>query len=66
VPVTFILQLLTAELKIHCCLSLASDLLECAQPNENLFRNFITGDVTWVYGYGIETERLSQWKTSTP
>jgi hypothetical protein len=56
VPVKFILQLLTAELKEHCCLSLASDLLEFAEPDKNFFRNFITGDVTWVYGYGLETE----------
>jgi hypothetical protein len=54
VPVKFILQLLTAELKMHCCLSLASDLLECAEPDENFYRNFITFDITWVYSYGLE------------
>jgi len=29
-------------------------LLECAEPDENIYRNFITVDVTWVYGYGHE------------
>jgi hypothetical protein len=55
VPVKFIFQLLTAELKIRCCLSLASELLECAEPDENFNRNFITVNVTWLYGYGLET-----------
>jgi hypothetical protein len=58
VPVKFILQFLTAELKIHCCLSLASDLLECAEPDENFYRNFITLDATWVYVYGLETTMI--------
>jgi hypothetical protein len=56
--VKFILQLLTAELKILCCLSLASDLLECAEPDENFYINFITLDVTWVYVYGLETTTI--------
>jgi hypothetical protein len=58
VPVKFNLQLLTEELKIHCCLSLASALLECAEPGENFYRNFITVDVTWVYVYGHETATI--------
>lgn len=59
-PVKFILQLLTAELKIHCYLSLASDLLECAEPDENFYRNFITVDVTWVCGCGCHSEKYLQ------
>jgi len=57
--VKFILQLLTAELKIHCCLSLASDLLEYAEPDENFYINFITVDVTWVCGYGLEKTMIA-------
>ena len=36
-PVKFILQLLTAELKEHYSLSVACDLLECAEADENCF-----------------------------
>jgi len=57
--VKFVLQLLTAELKIHCRLPLASDLLKCAEPDENIYRNFISVDVTWVYGYGFEKTTIA-------
>jgi hypothetical protein len=36
-----------------------------ANYNENIFKNVITGDETWVYGYDIETKQESSpWKSS--
>jgi len=34
---------------------ISQELLSNANGNENLLRNIITGDETWVYGYDAET-----------
>jgi hypothetical protein len=49
-------QLLRAQQKEHC-LSGASDLIECAGADENLFKTVLNCDETWVYGYNPETKQ---------
>jgi hypothetical protein len=55
--VKFIPQLLIA-LQKHC-LSVASDLLACANTYQNLFKNFVTSDKTLSYGYDPNTKQQS-------
>jgi hypothetical protein len=57
VSVKFIAQLLTAQQK-HC-LSVASDLLECAELCPNFFKNIVTSDDTLPYGYDPNTKHKS-------
>ena len=41
---------------------ISQELLASANSNENILKNFTTGDETWVYGYDVETKKqLSQW-----
>jgi hypothetical protein len=47
-------RLLTAEQK-HC-LSVASNLLECAEAHQNFFKNTATGNEIWIYNYNPKTK----------
>jgi hypothetical protein len=43
---------------------LNDDLLQRANDDENLLKNVITSDETWIYGYEIETkQQSSHWKS---
>jgi hypothetical protein len=52
--VKFIPWLLAAQQE-HC-LSVISELLECAEADTNSFKNTITGDETWAYSYRPKTK----------
>jgi hypothetical protein len=40
------------------------DLLQNANDDENLLKNVITSDETWVYGYDVESkQQSSHWKS---
>lgn len=39
--------------------NLRCDLLECAEPHENLIKGIIRGDEMWVYGWDPETKQQS-------
>jgi len=57
------LAILTAEQK-EWRLSVATNMLQEAQSDENFKGQIITGDETWVYGYDPETKsQSSQWKS---
>ena len=57
----FVLRLLTDDQKENR-VEISQGLLANANGNENFFKNIITGDETWVYGYDVETEmQSSQW-----
>jgi hypothetical protein len=46
-------------------LSVATNMLQEAESDENFIAQIITGDETWVYGYDPETKRQSsQWKSA--
>ena len=34
----------------------SKELVDCTNADENLLKNIITGDETWVYGSDVETE----------
>jgi hypothetical protein len=41
---------------------ISQELFANANGNENILKNIITGDETWVYGYDVETKmQSSQW-----
>ena len=45
---------------------LSQELLDQANGDDNFFKNIITGDETWVYGYDVETKvQSSQWVSKT-
>jgi hypothetical protein len=48
-------RLLTAQLMKHR-LSAASDLLECAEADENFFKNIVSSDETLAYSYDPKTK----------
>ncbi|GFG35808.1 hypothetical protein Cfor_03972 [Coptotermes formosanus] len=50
VSVKFVLRVLTIEQKEHR-LSVATNLLQEAETDQNFIEAIITGDDTWVYGY---------------
>lgn len=52
----FILHLLTGEQK-QTLVEISLELL--ASGKENVLKNIIIGDGTWIYGYDIETKVLS-------
>ena len=63
VAAKFVPQILTAEQK-EWHLSVATNMLQEAESDENFMGQIITGDETWVYGYDPETKRQSsQWKS---
>jgi len=46
-------------------LSVATNMLQEAESDENFMGQIITGDETWVYGYDPETKhQSSQWKSA--
>jgi hypothetical protein len=52
--------LLTDDQKDNC-VEISQELLDNAN-DENILKNIITGDETWVYGYDVETKmQSSQW-----
>jgi transposase len=47
-------------------LEVVRDMLECTNGDPEFLKTMITGDETWVYRYGTETNvQLSQWKHSS-
>jgi len=60
----FVPRILTAEQK-EWHLSVATNMLQEAESDENFMGQIITGNKTWVYGYDPETKRQSsQWKSA--
>ena len=51
----FVPRLLTDDQKENR-VEINQELLANANGNENFLKNIITGDETWVYGYGVETK----------
>jgi hypothetical protein len=46
---------LLADVQEENCVETSQELL----TNENFLKNIVTGDETWVYGYGVETKMQS-------
>ena len=64
VAAKFVPRILTAEQK-DWRLSVATNMLQEAESDQNFMGQIITGDEKWVYGYDPETERQSsQWKSA--
>ena len=61
VATKFVPRLLTdAQKENHVTVS--QELFDRSNADENILKNVITGDETWVYGYGVETKVQSlQW-----
>jgi len=55
VSVKFVPCLLTDDQKQNR-VEISQELLANVNGNENLLKNIITGDETWVYGYDVETK----------
>lgn len=53
----FVPRQMTAKQKQHL-LSAAFSFLKCAEADENLFKNAVTVDKTWVYRYDPKTKHL--------
>jgi hypothetical protein len=54
-------RLLTQD-QIASRVVIGQELFDRASEDENLLKRIITGDETWVYGYGVKTEmQSSQW-----
>jgi hypothetical protein len=52
--------------KQQLCLEIAQDVLECANGDPEFLKTVITGDETWMSGYGLETKvQSSQSKHSS-
>lgn len=65
VSAKFVPWLLTVKQKGHH-LSVASDFLKCAGAGDNFFKNFVTGNETWISSYDPEIKQpSSQWITSS-
>ncbi|UYV61790.1 hypothetical protein LAZ67_1006570, partial [Cordylochernes scorpioides] len=61
-PAKFIPRFLTNEQKL-CRLATCEDMLEMTRTDPEWKDKIITGDETWVYGYGPETKRQSaEWR----
>ena len=61
VAAKFVPRLLTEEQKQNR-VTVSQELLDRSNTDENFLKNVITGDETWVYGYGVETKvQSSQW-----
>jgi len=61
VSAKFVPRLFTDDQKDNR-VEISQELLGNANGNKNALKNIITGDETWVYGYGVETKmQLSQW-----
>jgi transposase len=65
VAAKFVPRLLTDEQKEQR-VAISQELLDQANSDENLLKNIVTGDETWVYGYDVETKaHSSQWVSKT-
>jgi hypothetical protein len=63
VSAKFVPRVLTSDQKLQW-FSIYEHLLQRANDDENLLKNVITGDKTWVYGYDVETkQQSSHWKS---
>ena len=63
VSTKFVPHVLMVEQKQQL-LSISLELCDCATSDSSFLGNVITGDETWVYGYGPETRvQSSQWKS---
>jgi hypothetical protein len=40
-------------------MQIQEELLARAETGTDVLKNIITGDETWIYGYGVETKRQS-------
>jgi len=61
VSAKFMPRLLTDDHKENR-VEISQKLLTSANGNENVLKNIIPGDETWVYGYDVETKmQSSQW-----
>jgi len=58
VSAKFVPRLLTDDQKENR-VEISQELLANANGNENFFKNIITGDEMWVYGYDVETKMQS-------
>ena len=57
----FVPRLLTDDQKQNR-VDVSQELLHRANDDDNFFKNIITGNETWVYGYDVETKvHSSQW-----
>ena len=57
----FVPRLLTDDQKQNR-VDVSQELLHGANDDDNFFKNIITGNETWVYGYDVETKvHSSQW-----
>jgi len=54
VAAKFVPSLLTEEQKQNR-VTVSQELLDRSNTDENVLKNAITGDETWVYGYDVET-----------
>jgi len=66
VSAKFVPRLLTDDQKENR-VEFSLKLLANENGTENFLKNIITGDETWVYGYGVETKMQSlQWRGRGP
>jgi len=64
VAAKFVPRILTTEEK-KWRFSVATNMMQEAESDENFMGQIITGDETWVYRYDLETRRQSsQWKSA--
>ena len=61
VTAKFVPRLLTDAQKVNR-VTVSQELFDRPNADENILKNVLTGDETWVYGYDVETkEQSSQW-----
>ena len=61
VAAKFVSRLLTEAQKENR-VTVSHELFDRSNADENILKNVITGDETWVYGYDVETKvQSSQW-----
>jgi len=61
VAAKFVPRLLTEEQKQNH-VTVSQELLDRSNTDENILKNVITGDETWMFGYDVETKvQSSQW-----
>ena len=61
VAANFVPRVLTEDQKANR-VHISQELLDCVSINKNFLKTIVTGDVTWVYGYDVETKaQSSQW-----
>jgi len=61
VATKFVPRVLTEDQKAHR-VNISQELLDRVSVDETFLKTIVTGDVTWVYGYDVETKaQSSQW-----